>query len=109
MAKTLKICGKKIPNDLQEGDNMRRFFRWLRNKINYPEAIGHSLGEQGRGLIGNSFTLTVYKAVGGMVVETNFYTRYHDNDVPPGMYIIHDDENLGESLSQIIMTETLKK
>jgi len=108
-----RTCGKKIPNVSRAEDNMKGFFRWLRRNLeryndeeclpspHYQNSFGNSFG--------NSFNLTVSKAVGGTVVQANFYTSYKDQDIPPGLYVIHDGEDLGDALSKIIMIETLKK
>jgi len=50
----------------------------------------------------------VYKANGGMVVETNTYDRHKDRH-HTSLYIVTDDQDLGKELSKIITMETLKQ
>jgi hypothetical protein len=50
----------------------------------------------------------VYKANGGMVVETSTYDRHKDRSYN-GLYIITDDQDLGKEISKIITMETLKQ
>ena len=50
----------------------------------------------------------VYKANGGMVVETSTYDRHKDRSYS-GLYIINDDTDLGQEIAKIITMETLKQ
>jgi hypothetical protein len=50
----------------------------------------------------------VYKANGGMVVETSTYDRHKDRS-HSGLYIITDGKDLGQELAKIITMETLKQ
>ena len=50
----------------------------------------------------------VYKANGGMVVETSTYDRHKDRSYN-GLYIITDGKDLGQELAKIITMETLKQ
>lgn len=50
----------------------------------------------------------VYKATGGMVIETNFYDRQKDRSYN-SLHIITDDQDLGKELAKIITMETLKQ
>jgi hypothetical protein len=50
----------------------------------------------------------VYKANGGMVVETSTYDRQKDRSYN-GLYIITDDKDLGKEIAKIITMETLKQ
>ena len=53
------------------------------------------------------FTLRVYKASGGTVIETNIYdaqNECHRN----GLYVVTDEKDLGHELSKIITMENLK-
>jgi hypothetical protein len=40
----------------------------------------------------------VYKAQGGIIVQTNFYNNTR-NQKTPGLYIINDEENLGQEIA----------
>ena len=50
----------------------------------------------------------VYKANGGIVVETSTYDRHKDRSYN-GLYIITDGKDLGQELAKIITMETLKQ
>jgi hypothetical protein len=50
----------------------------------------------------------VYKANGGMVVETSSYDRHKDRH-HNSLHIITDDQDLGKELAKIITMETLKQ
>jgi hypothetical protein len=50
----------------------------------------------------------VYKANGGMVVETSTYDRHKDRSYN-GLYIITDGKDLGQEIAKIITMETLKQ
>ena len=50
----------------------------------------------------------VYKANGGMVVETSMYDRQKDRH-HNSLHIITDNQDLGKELAKIITMETLKQ
>ena len=55
----------------------------------------------------NGFRLQVYKASGGIVVETNAYDERKDRSYN-GLHVVTDDKDLGEALAKIITYENLK-
>jgi hypothetical protein len=50
----------------------------------------------------------VYKASGGMVVETSTYDRHKDRHYS-GLHIITDDKDIGQEIGKIITIESLKQ
>jgi len=56
----------------------------------------------------NAIHFNVHKANGGIIVQTNFYNNTR-NQKTPGLYIITDEDKLGEELAKIITMETLKQ
>jgi hypothetical protein len=94
---------------------MRFVFKWLKNKIreaeqeNYPRGsevvVVSDLKESGLQSSGTNFT--VYKADGGFVVETSYRDRNHDRHTE--MYVITQDQNFGERISQILTYEAIKR
>jgi hypothetical protein len=96
---------------------MRFVFKWLKNKIreaeqeNYPSIRGSEvvavsdLKESGLQSSGTNFA--VYKADGGFVVETSYRDRNHDRHTE--MYVITQDQNFGERISQILTYEAIKR
>ena len=69
-------------------------------RVTRDEDCGPSLHSDG-------FRLQVYKASGGIVVETVAYDERKDRHLK-GLHVITDDKDLGESLSKIITYENLK-
>lgn len=55
----------------------------------------------------NGFRLQVYKANGGIVVETRSYDRRRDES-NNGLYVITDDKDLGAEIGKIITMENLR-
>jgi hypothetical protein len=98
---------------------MKFIFRWLGKKIKessnskYPrislakseEVCSDSDGYTLSSRRGTTFKL--YKADGGHVVETSYYDANHDHH--QGMYLITEDQNLGERISHIITYEGFKR
>lgn len=52
--------------------------------------------------------LNIYHASGGTIVETRVYNRKTDQEVN-SLHIITDADDLGETLSKIIMIEGLRR
>ena len=61
------------------------------------------IGESASGL-----NLTIYSAIGGKVVQFNTYDPTRDR-MTGGLYIITDQEDLGEEIGQIITREQLSR
>jgi hypothetical protein len=55
----------------------------------------------------NGFRLQVYKANGGVVVETKRYDMRKDED-RNSLYVITEDKDLGEEIGKIITMENLR-
>ena len=53
-------------------------------------------------------TFTVYKASGGMVVESRFYDDVKDR-TRRGLYVINDEQDMGHEIAKIITIESLKQ
>jgi hypothetical protein len=53
------------------------------------------------------FRLEVYRAVGGLVVESTMYNTSLDDD-RHALYVVNDDADLGQELAKIITAEQLK-
>jgi hypothetical protein len=65
----------------------------------YPDRTFHTQA--------NRMNIVMYKANGGMVVETQCSDRQKD-ECKSTLHIITDDKNLGEELGKIITYESLK-
>lgn len=91
---------KKILMKIRGGNNI------------FAETIGQDVrmsnGSSDIGDVGNPLSLTIHNAVGGKVVRFHTYDPITDRH-RGGLYIINDDENLGEQLSMLITRESLSR
>jgi hypothetical protein len=80
---------------------------WLMNDPNdeYPCSI--SIDDSYESLDSNGFRLQVYKANGGVVVETRRYDR-RDDENSTSLYVITEDKDLGAEIGKIITMENLR-
>lgn len=53
------------------------------------------------------FKLNVYRASGGIVVESTIYDEKKDRNLT-GLYVIADDADIGKEISKIITVEGMK-
>lgn len=83
-----------------------KFKRFIRNWFKDGEVIP-TLDKPGRRSANHSLNFTVSPASGGYVLDFAFYDsktdRHHNH-----LYVIHDNENLSESIAHIITLECLK-
>jgi len=96
---------------------MNFFKKWFQNMCReawensnkYPSTRGGEVVADSKesNLQSNGTQFTVYKADGGFVVETSYRDKNHDRY--HGMYVITEDQNFGEKISQILTYETLKR
>lgn len=79
------------------------------NSNKYPSTRGGEVAVDSKesNLQSNGTHFTVYKADGGFVVETSYRDKNHDRHTE--MYVITQDQNFGEKISQILTYETLKR
>ena len=61
----------------------------------------------GSRLQSNGMRFQVYKASGGFVIETSSYDRRKD-ERNHNMYVVNEDEDLGNKIGQIITMESLR-
>jgi len=86
---------------------MRWIKRKLRNWVNddqdilaVSETASHSLDSRG-------FRMQVWKASGGIVIETSAYDERKDRHLQ-SLHVITEDKDLGTEISKIITYESLK-
>jgi hypothetical protein len=79
---------------------------WLMNDSDddYPCSISV---DESPSIDSNGFRLQVYKANGGVVVETRTYDRRKDEN-RNSLYVITEDKDLGAEIGKIITMENLK-
>lgn len=92
-----------------------RFRNWLRNWINNfdSDSLEHAKGTliATRDVDGldyeRALNFRVWFANGGRVIQTNRYDRVKDRNFT-GLYVIGNDQDLGEEINKIITMEGLR-
>jgi hypothetical protein len=81
---------------------------WLMNdQPDDYESVGLAIDDPSPSLDSNGFRLQVYKANGGVVVETRNYDHRRDEN-RNSLYVVTEDKDLGEEIGKIITMENLK-
>ena len=97
---------------------MKWFNEWFANKVRRAwedagtarkDSVGNRpvLASKSRGIDAEGIRMTLHKAVGGYAIEFEKYDNLADRMIRD-LHIIHDDDNLGESISQAITYHLLK-
>ena len=93
---------------------MKFVFKWLRKRLRdvereyEPQCDVPSTIKSSSGYIDSAGTrFTVYKADGGHVVETRTHNRNHESE--NGLYIVTEDQDLGQRLAHIVTYESIKR
>jgi len=88
--------------------------KWLKRKIRnwleddeYLVTESTSIKLTTNTLSSEGFKIYVYRANGGIILETSTYDRHKDRTLN-GLYVITDDDQLGDSIAKIITMENLK-
>ena len=84
----------------------RRIRDWL-NDANDTMIMASTRNHDGSHLDSQGFRLQVYKASGGIVIETHAYDEKKDRS-NIGLYVITEDQDVGHELGKIITFENLK-
>ena len=86
----------------------RKIILWLQDdELELVESTGRPVRE--RDIVKqNGLSFTLYKAVGGHVLETRVYNSRTDNHEGT-LYMIHDDEDFSKQVAQAIMLESMKQ
>ena len=85
----------------------RRIRDWLNDDDDSMVIATRSQDHDGSHLDSQGFRLQVYKASGGIVIETHAYDEKKDrNNI--GLYVITEDQDVGYELGKIITFENLK-
>jgi hypothetical protein len=80
---------------------------WLMDDPDDNFSCAISVDDSYESLDSNGFKLQVYKANGGVVVETRTYDRRKDEN-RNSLYVITEDKDLGAEIGKIITMENLK-
>jgi hypothetical protein len=84
----------------------QRIRNWLMNDDDTPDPYSIE-DNNGVDLSSNSFSLNVYGASGGTIVETTKYDQKKDEN-RHSLYVVTEDKDLGEELAKIITMEQLR-
>ena len=82
----------------------------IKEKESYHHLVGAKMGTAmavPKSIDAQGIRFTVYKATGGIVVETSMYDNYKDRH-QSGLYVITSDKDLGQEIGKIITLEALK-
>ena len=83
----------------------QRFRNWLNSDIDDDHYA--SIPVETSSLNSEGMRFNLYKASGGFVVEIRTYDRRKDENINT-MYIITEDQNLGDQMGKIITMESLR-
>jgi len=93
--------------------NKVKQMNWLKRKLrnwvnNDQDILATSCREDdSHSLHSNGFRLQVWKASGGIVIETSGYDERKDRHLH-GLHVITEDKDLGNEIGKIITYESLK-
>ena len=85
----------------------QRLRNWLNKDINDSADIPHDIAVEEASLNSEGIRFQLYRAAGGYVVETRCYDRRADRNENK-MYIITDDQDVGDAIGKIITMESLR-
>ena len=85
----------------------RRIRDWLNDDDNDSMVMASARNHDGSHLDSQGFRLQVYKASGGIVIETHAYDEKKDRS-NIGLYVITEDQDVGHEIGKIITFENLK-
>lgn len=80
---------------------------WFMNDSDQYSNDAVPLVEESRGLHSDGMRFDLFKASGGYIVETRYYDAKHDRHNNK-LYIIKDDQDVGEAMGKIITMESLR-
>ena len=78
------------------------------NEMNKDHLTPVSIDREPRIDSERGINFSVYKANGGMVVETRFYDDVKDRN-RRALYVINDEQDMGHEIAKIITIESLKQ
>ena len=88
--------------------NFRRWFRdWL-SDVDAYETLRTSPVPNVSLNSSSGIRFTIYKASGGMVIETSSYDRVKD-DTTHALYLVTDEQDLGEEINKIMTMELMRR
>jgi len=109
--RSMNKVGRKRPRELTKARPMKLTFKqklrnWLMNDESDYDNMAIAVDE-GPSIDSNGIRMQVYKASGGVVIETRSYDRHKDEN-RNSLYVITEDKDLGEEIGKIITMENLR-
>ena len=101
----MKIVDKWLFNRLKKAAAYEQDQNVRMEKSNMATAM--AIGADRNSIDANGFTIKVFRANGGTIVETRRYDNKLDRN-SNGLYIVTDEKDLGVELGKIITLEGLK-
>lgn len=86
----------------------QRFRNWLFDEQNENKFVPYYEETIVRANFDGGMNFTIHKASGGLVVNVNHYDPMKDRS-QSNLYVIQDDDNIGENLTKILTMENLKR
>lgn len=92
---------------------MNFLFKWLKRKLSSVEynhksaEVPLSLNDTDFNTFQKGIKFSVYNADGGHVIETSYYDQHHNRQT--NLYLVTNDQDLGERISHIITIESIKR
>lgn len=80
---------------------------WLMDDDELPYVSGADIVQESHSLNSDGLRFDLYKASGGYIVETRYYDSKTDRNHNK-LYIIKDDQDVGEAMGKIITMESLR-
>lgn len=86
----------------------QRFKNWLFDVSKETKAIPYYEDMEQRANFEGGMTFTIHKASGGLVVNVHHYDPTRDRS-QSNLYVIQEDDNIGENITKILTMENLKR
>lgn len=96
---------RKVQQKLTWRQHLRKWFN--KDLTNIEECVPQDTVCEETGLHSDGMRFQLYRASGGYVVETRYYDRRSDRNENK-MYIITDDQDVGQAIGKIITMESLR-
>jgi len=85
----------------------QRLRNWLNKDIDDSADVPQDIVVEEASLSSDGLRFQLYRASGGYVIETRYYDRRNDRNENK-MYIITDDQDVGDAIGKIITMESLR-
>jgi hypothetical protein len=98
---------RKVRKVKQKISWRQRLRNWLNKDIDDSADVPHDIVVEEANLSSEGMRFQLYRAAGGFVVETRQYDQKNDRSYNK-LYVIRDDQDVGEEMGKIITMESLR-